>query len=172
MEERQRGASGAVDARRSASPRLRYLEIDSPPLRRSPALSRHLPLPLAPSFGGRGAHRGPLGGEGGAAAKALLHPHSRGPEGASLQGKELAGFRRPHQPYHRNRTCLTGKLSFDSASLPCAWHLPKRPGLRKRWRSIWKIVTGNSALLEPRRRRPTAKPSPNWTTCILCSRSL
>ena len=47
--------------------------------------------------------------------------YSLTPEGRkspSLETEELAGLRRPHQPHHGDRTCLTGGISSGSVSSP------------------------------------------------------
>src|SRR6478609_8930784 len=100
MEKRKRRASGVVFARRSASSRIRYLQIDPDPLGRSPALSCHLSLSLTPSAGIRGPDCRALGGKSGAAPPSILQPHAEWQQDSSLKTKKLEGFRGGHQPHN------------------------------------------------------------------------
>src|SRR5260370_39351070 len=98
MEEGKRRASGVVVTRGPAPPRVRHFEVDSGPLRRGLAISRHLAVSTAPPAGGGRIDRGAMGGEGGPAQAAILQPDAAGQEGASLEAEGLEGFRRDHQP--------------------------------------------------------------------------
>src|SRR4029077_4381810 len=66
-----------------------------------------------------------LGGEGGAAKTALLHPDSRRAKSASFTSEELEGVCCRHQPGCRNRTCLTLRRSFKNGSPPCVSKQPR-----------------------------------------------
>src|SRR2546423_5685000 len=127
MEKRQRRTARPLSTRRPVPPRLRYLQTHPPPLRRRTQLSRHLALPLAPPPRRTRLHRRSMGRKIRAAPPPLLQPHPARPQAASFQTTKLEGFRRPHQPNHRNRSCLTGSTSFAIASNPCASPPPPNP---------------------------------------------
>src|SRR5579863_2671305 len=102
MEKRKRRASGLVVARGSVPSRIRHLKVDSDPIWRGVAISRHLALSLAPSAGETRMDRGPVGGKSRAAPASILQANSARQEGAGLEAAELARFRGCHQPHHRN----------------------------------------------------------------------
>src|SRR5690242_13307948 len=115
-EARKRRVSHPLAARARIPARLRSEPVDRVALRRRAALPRRLAVPDALSHGASRMDRGALGGEGRAAAAALLPHHSGWEEGAHGAAAQLAGVRAGHRPDRGGGVCVTGAVKCAGSS--------------------------------------------------------
>ena len=88
--------------------RIRHLEADRAPFRRSVAISRDLSLPVAPPAREKWMDYRTMGGKGRAAPPALLQPDTRRTTGTPRKTAKLERLRRADSPRHGTRTWLIG----------------------------------------------------------------